>query len=142
MSPTDDRVEQSASPTTMARALRKDYYEERSCSRQSKFAANASVSRSPTSLPLCPKCRNEQHRGPGGYLRPEDLTCDCDCGFVVDDDTALFPCDFPPGSPEKMAVVSARYRLGLAPFLEGDRSEQFSEALVAWACGDEQAEDE
>lgn len=137
MSPHDNRVEQSASPVTLARALRKDCYEERSCSRQSKFAANASVSRSPTTLPLCPKCRNEQQRGPGVYLRPEDLTCDCDCGFVVDDETAMFPCDFPPGSPEKMAVLSARYHAGKRLWRDGDRREQFSVALVAWACGDD-----
>lgn len=131
----DDRIEQSDGPATLCRALRKDEYEDRPSHmpHKSKSAGNVSIPRGPVTLPVCPKCGNEQQRTDGGYLRPEDLACDCDCGFVVDEETALFPCDFPPGSDEKMAVVAARYRLGFDPFLAGDRSEQFAVAVAAWA---------
>lgn len=122
MSPIDNRIEQSDSPATLARAVCKDSYEERPRHRahKSKTAGNIVIPRGPVTLPVCRGCRGEG--------------CpDCDCGFVVDDETEDSDCQFAPGSEEKIAVLSARYHAGKEMWLTGDRTEQFAVAVVDWA---------
>lgn len=114
------------------RALRKMDYEDRPAPHDLKRnnAGNLRGNPSPTTLPLCPKCEGGTHRTTSGYIRPEDIACNCDCGFLVSRHVAANACDFPPGSPEKMAVISARYRLGINPYHPRDRREQFPGRLV------------
>ena len=134
MSPITERAEQSESPMLHARALSKFTYEDRPAPRphKSKTGGNVAMTFLPAGLEPCGKCDCE-NRTIGGWIRPEDLNCDCDCGFIVPDEVARSACDYEPGSPEKMAVIAARYRLGVQPFHPGDRTEHRGE-LVEIAC--------
>jgi len=114
----DDRIEQSASPTTMARALRREVYQTRSHQPIKSICSRVHTPKSLPGLPVCPKCHGEL-----------DADCDCNAGFKVEFDEAAMPTRFNPGSAERVAIYNARSQHGLPMRVPGDKC-NFDERVV------------